>query len=120
MKIYITKTKELLLSLNEVEVNNEELKLLEAKTADKTTEKHVPVVTRNENEVNVVVGETLHPMTEEHQIMYVIVETKNMTYIKKLESSEEPKATFKVDANEEIIAVYEYCNLHGLWMTKEV
>lgn len=39
---------------------------LVANTTDAAVEKHVPVVEENKNLVTVTVGETLHPMTEEH------------------------------------------------------
>lgn len=121
MNIYITENKELLVGLDDNVLSKETgLKLLEAKTADKTTEKHVPVVKIEGEKVTVVVGDVLHPMTEKHQILYILVETNKRTYIQKLESTDEPKATFKIQADEKILKVYEYCNLHGLWETSEV
>ena len=39
---------------------------LVANTTDGATEKHVPVVEINNELVTITVGETLHPMTEEH------------------------------------------------------
>ncbi|MGD9605623.1 MAG: desulfoferrodoxin family protein, partial [Bacilli bacterium] len=34
---------------------------------------------------------------------------------KKLAPNQEPKANFTL-ADEKLVAVYEYCNLHGLWV----
>ena len=39
-----------------------------------------------------------------------------MTHIKSLKAGEEPKATFILAEGEKPVAVYEYCNLHGLWV----
>lgn len=33
----------------------------------------------------------------------------------KLDYTDKPKAEFKLADGEELIAAYEYCNLHGLW-----
>ena len=52
-------------------------------------------------------------MLEEHYIMFIAVETENGFVVKYLKPNEEPKASFVL--NEKAIAVYEYCNLHGLW-----
>lgn len=120
MNIYITENKELLVGLDDNVLSKETgLKLLEAKTADKTTEKHVPVVKIEGEKVTVVVGDVLHPMTEEHQILYILVETNKGTYIQKLKSTDEPKATFNISTDERVLRIYEYCNLHGLWETSE-
>ena len=40
-------------------------------TTDGALEKHVPAVTINGRDVKVTVGEVLHPMAEEHYIMWI-------------------------------------------------
>jgi len=89
---------------------------LVAQTADSTTEKHVPVVEVNGNEVLVTVGSTLHPMTEAHLINAIILETTNGFQRKDLTANDEPKAKFALLDGEKVVAAYEYCNLHGLWV----
>lgn len=88
--------------------------LLEANTVDAATEKHVPFVKRNGDILQVQVGEVEHPMVEEHFIEWIVVETKDGALVKKLHPNEKPYAEFNV-ANLEVVAVYEHCNLHGLW-----
>lgn len=90
------------------------MKELKANTTDAAVEKHVPVVTFEDGKLNVVVGSTLHPHTEEHHIDFILVETMDGFLIKELKHDEEPRATFEV-SKENVKAVYEYCNLHGLW-----
>ena len=93
----------------------EEMEKLVAQTEDATNEKHVPVVKETENGVEVVVGTTLHPMTEKHQIVFIEVITKdNMVLRADLNPDQEPKAEFPVQKSE-IETVREYCNIHGLW-----
>lgn len=95
----------------------EKMELLEVKDKDGAFEKHVPVVEKEEIDggfkVNVKVGSIMHPMEAEHFIHFVLVETENGYDIKFLKPGEEPEVNFLV--NEDVKAVYEYCNLHGLW-----
>ena len=86
-------------------------------TVDASQEKHVPHAILDGNKLTVKVGEVAHPMEEKHLIQFIYVETKNGGQKKKLNPSDEPTATF-VFENDEPIAVYEYCNLHGLWSCK--
>lgn len=85
-------------------------------TVDASLEKHVPVVEIDGNTVNVKVGSVTHPMIEEHYIQWICLETDKGTQIKYLKAGEAPEATF-VLTDEKPVAVYEYCNLHGLWKT---
>ena len=82
-------------------------------TVDASTEKHVPVVTRlNDCKIKVEVGSVAHPMAPEHHISFIYVETENGGIIAHLK--DKPEATFCI-CNDKPVAVYEYCNLHGLW-----
>ena len=92
----------------------EEMTLLHAGETDGAAEKHVPVVTIGET-VHVEVGSVLHPMMEAHFITMIVLETSKGFQVKPLQPGEEPKADFAVVPGEEPVAVYEYCNLHGLW-----
>lgn len=87
---------------------------LVAQTADAAGEKHVPVITRSENnELVVTVGSTEHPMLENHYIQFIVLETETGFRVEYLEPGQKPTAKFYED--EKVIAVYEYCNIHGLW-----
>lgn len=92
----------------------EEMTLLRAGETDGAAEKHVPVVTVGET-IHVEVGSVLHPMMEAHFITMIVLETSKGFQVKHLQPGEEPKADFTVVPGEEPVAVYEYCNLHGLW-----
>ena len=78
-------------------------------------EKHIPVYSFDGETVTVTVGETEHPMTTEHYIDWVCIETENGFQIKKLTPDKSPKITFKLVKGEEIKAVYAFCNQHSLW-----
>ena len=84
-------------------------------TSDGAAEKHVPVVTVSGNKVTVNVGSDAHPMTDEHLISWIILETENGCQRKHLSSADAPEASFMLTDGEKAIAAYEYCNLHGLW-----
>ena len=65
----------------------------------------------------VSVGAVEHPMTEEHLIQWVYVQTEHGGQRKALKPGDDPKVTFSLD-NDKVVAVYAYCNLHGLWMAE--
>jgi superoxide reductase len=84
-------------------------------TVDAAKEKHVPVVTVSGSTVNVKVGAVEHPMTPEHSIQWIYLETAKGGQRKALNPGEKPEATFALTGDDKAIAAYEYCNLHGLW-----
>ena len=86
-------------------------------TVDASNEKHVPEVKVSEGGISVQVGSVPHPMTEEHYIQFIYVETENGGQRKCLKAGDNPNADFCF-VNDKPIAVYEYCNLHGLWKTE--
>ena len=88
---------------------------LVANTTDAATEKHVPFVTVEGNKVNVKVGEVDHPMLDAHYIQWIALETEKGVQRKYLKPGEAPHADFLVTDDDKPVAVYEYCNLHGLW-----
>lgn len=86
-----------------------------ANTVDAAREKHVPVIAREGNTVTVIVGSVLHPMTEEHYIPFIALETAQGLQVKNLKPGMKPVAVFALADGDEPVAAYEYCNLHGLW-----
>ena len=93
----------------------EKMKELVPGSVDAAVEKHVPVVTEDGNKVKVFVGEVEHPMMEQHYIQWIALETKEGVQIKHLTPEMKPVAEFALSANDEAVAAYEFCNLHGLW-----
>ena len=96
----------------------EKMKELVPGVVDAAKEKHVPVAEVNGNLVKVTVGSVLHPMTEEHHIAFVVLETNKGFHKIDLDVTGAPEAVFALADGEKAIAVYEYCNLHGLWQNK--
>lgn len=90
------------------------MQLVEPNTTDAAKEKHVPVVTVEDDKIIVNVGDVDHPMLEEHSIQWVCVVTQGGTIIRGLKPGEAPHAEIAL-GGQKPIAVYEYCNLHGLW-----
>lgn len=84
-------------------------------TTDASLEKHVPVYEVNGNKVTVTVGSVLHPMTEEHYIEWVSLQTKYGNQRKQLAPGDKPSVCFSICDGDEVEAVYAYCNLHSLW-----
>lgn len=81
-------------------------------------EKHVPVLQKIDNETyKIIVGAIPHPMTEEHYIEYIEVSTnKNERLTFFLNKNEKAEVIFKTSS--EILSVFAYCNLHGMWGKK--
>ena len=84
-------------------------------TTDGAAEKHVPVVEAQGNTVQVKVGSVEHPMLPEHFIQFIAIETKQGSQVKYLQPGEKPQASFVLADGDQLVAAYEYCNLHGLW-----
>ncbi len=87
-------------------------------TVEASSEKHLPVLVSNEGGiVTVSVGSAPHPMTQEHSIRWVALETKQGNQRKELTGTE-PTVSFAMTPGDEPVAAYAYCNLHGLWKTE--
>ncbi len=91
---------------------------LKPNTVEASQEKHLPVVTVEGNSVKVKIGSVEHPMTEEHHIAWIYLETEQGGQRKKLAVGSKPEAEFALAGGDKVVGVYEYCNLHGLWLTK--
>ena len=87
-------------------------------SVEASVEKHLPVVKVEGNLVTAVVGSVEHPMVEEHFIQWLALETENGSQLKRLVPGEKPQAVFALAEGEKPLAVYEWCNLHGLWKTE--
>lgn len=91
------------------------MNFLTANTTDAAQEKHVPQVTVDGKKISVQVGSVEHPMTEAHLIQWIYLQTKRGGQYVHLTASDKPVAEFIVADDDEPIAAYEFCNLHGLW-----
>ena len=96
----------------------EKMKEIVPNTTEAATEKHLPVVTVSDNKVEVKVGDVAHPMTEEHLINWIALETRLGNQRKELRPGSEPAVTFAMIDGDKPVAVYSFCNLHGLWKTE--
>ena len=88
-------------------------------TVDASGEKHIPVVNVENGVVTVNVGSVDHPMADVHYIEWVYVQTEKGGLRKDLSPGETPRVSFQL-GEEKAVAVYAYCNLHGLWKTELV
>jgi len=91
----------------------ENMKLLDEKTADASTEKHVPVIEKSSEGYTITVGSTLHPMEEKHYIEWIELIADGKSYRQYLKPGDKPMAKFCVHAAK--VTVREHCNIHGLW-----
>ncbi|MEA3313768.1 MAG: desulfoferrodoxin [Caldisericota bacterium] len=88
--------------------------LLKEKTADSSTEKHVPFIKREGNAYIVKVGEnTPHPMEENHYIEWIEIVADGRNYKKFLNPEDKPEVEFEI--KDEKVEARACCNIHGLW-----
>lgn len=83
------------------------------KSGDQGLEKHVPVLEKQERQITVKVGETEHPMSDDHYIMWIDTITDSAESRKYLKPGEKPERIF--DHKENLKKVRAFCNIHGLW-----
>lgn len=105
-----------LLTIKEGTKDEFPMKELKAFAVEGAREKHIPVFEVKDGIVDVNVGSIDHPMSEEHYIEYVVLETNQGNSVKMLKPGEKPHVRFALVEGEEVVHVYAYCNLHGLWM----
>ncbi len=89
------------------------MELLDEKTADAATEKHVPVIEKIDCGYKVTVGSTLHLMEEKHYIEWIELLADGKAYRQFLNPGDAPQAVFNAEADS--VAAREHCNVHGLW-----
>lgn len=92
-----------------------DMEILKAGETDGTWEKHIPVWRMDGCKLMVQVGEDLHPMSESHMIVCIVVKTNTGIHIRMFKATDEPEACFKLCKEEEVESIYEFCNVHSLW-----
>lgn len=96
----------------------EQMKELVPDSVDASQEKHVPVVEITDD-IKVKIGAEEHPMIDTHWITMIVLETNRGFQYVRLFPGDKPEAEFTLAPGENPLAVYDYCNIHGLWV-KEV
>lgn len=92
-----------------------EMKEIPVNTVEGAGEKHIPVVMKNGNKVVVQIGSEAHPMSDDHFIQWIAIETTGGNQRKCLKPDDKPEACFELCKGDDVTAVYAYCNIHGLW-----
>ncbi len=88
--------------------------IMDSTASEGAGEKHLPVVERDGDKITVKVGSVFHPMTKEHSITWIFLETQKGGQFVRLD---QPVAEFILPKGDTAIAAYAYCNLHGFWRT---
>lgn len=94
------------------------MQLLEEKIEEQGMEKHLPVIEKINDRVKVRIGSTPHPMETNHYIEWTEIITKDGVIRRFLSPGMAPEAEFEVKSD--IFQARAYCNIHGLWVKKEV
>jgi superoxide reductase len=86
-------------------------------TSGAQKELHLPVARRSSLIADVSVGGAAHPMTADHRIEWIYLETENGGQIRYLKPGGEASALFALH-QDEAVSVYAYCSMHGLWASR--
>ena len=117
--LYCTHCKKIVEVVNDNKVPviccGEPMKEIVPNSTEAAVEKHLPVISEENGVVKVTVSTVTHPMTSEHYITNIWLETNKAVYKKVLSPDLAPEAQFILAEGEKAVAAYEYCNLHGLW-----
>ncbi len=92
-----------------------EMVALVPKEMEEGNEKHLPFLSSvRDNILTVEIGEKPHPMEKDHHIQWVYLETEKGGQFVRLQPNDPPQVTFCCKKCHPI-AIYAYCNVHGLW-----
>lgn len=75
----------------------------------------MPVWREENGTVHVSVGTVEHPMTQEHFIQWIGLETEHVMQYAFLSPNDKPRAKFAICDGDAVRAVYALCNQHELW-----
>lgn len=94
------------------------MQLLEPRMVEpKLGEKHLPFLSCTcDNLLHVQIGASPHPMTPDHFIRLIYLETDRGAQLRYLHPGDHPTATFCL-VGELPRAVYALCSTHSLWQT---
>lgn len=113
MKVYFYKEKKTgKVIIADSLLESEDFILLKENVEDASLEKHIPIYEKENDKLIVKVGETSHPMLENHYIMWIALVANDKVDVHYLRPEDEPITSFPY---EEGATIYAYCNIHGLW-----
>ena len=93
---------------------NQHMVLQQEHEEDQGFEKHLPVLSFENGTFKVTIGDTLHPMSDEHYIEWIEYIVDGDVCRKNLKPNDDPMAIFNFKESSNYI-VRAYCNIHGLW-----
>ncbi len=88
------------------------------RNTDEGQEKHVPVISIDGNTAQVTVGDVPHPMEDTHYIEFIQLLIDDTVQTKYLKPGDIPEANFSIPKDYTNISAREYCNIHGVWISK--
>ncbi|NOY08348.1 MAG: desulfoferrodoxin [Spirochaetes bacterium] len=89
------------------------MKLYKENKTDAAREKHVPVISKEENGYRITIGSVLHPMEDKHYIEWIELIADGTVHRKSLKPGDKPEVFFNVTGSS--VRARAYCNIHGLW-----
>lgn len=96
----------------------EEMTELIANNTEAKTDYHIPATAVNGNLITVDIGKFPHPMTPEHHINWVYIQTERGGQRKNIRPGEAPAVVFSLAGDDKYLKTYAHCTLHGLWVSE--
>lgn len=87
---------------------------LDAGESDGAADRHTPMVEEHGGTIRAQIGSVLHPALSGHHIEWIALHTESGMFFKEIPVGKVPVANFSGYPGRPL-AVYSYCNLHGLW-----
>lgn len=84
-------------------------------TEDFLGEKHIPIFFIKHKKLFIQVGSNEHPTSLDHHIEWVAVKTNVRHQRIPLFPGERARIMIPLVCGEEVLEIYAYCNIHGLW-----
>ncbi len=120
MKFYICPEKQTVIEVVEgqqapLTCDGKPMEELVPNSTEAAVEKHMPVLSIENGELKVCVGEVEHPSIEKHWIPFVAVKAGDLVLRRSIKATEKPEAVFPLGNFKGEVEVYAWCNLHGIW-----
>lgn len=93
-----------------------QMTILKVQDNEALEDTHLPVINRKDGRLFAYTGAYDHPMEPDHYIEWMALQSEKDTRICYFHPGETPSVPLK--PGEGVIAVYSYCNQHGLWKTE--
>ena len=96
-----------------------DMEILDHVHGSEGSEKHLPIIEINQNDITVQVGLQVHEMAPEHRVEWVALTNGERVEIQRLPISTPPVVKFSKMNGDGKVRAYAFYNIHGLWQSEK-